>query len=186
MYITSSAISSILQKCSIIFQFIPLSFFAVYVYWQGTPTNARWIMAFEISSALGVLQLLILTLLINKAPLNRFILAANIYLFIGGIACVFQRWEILTLYSMAMESAILGIMFIVGVISTIFSSRGFIGIDNPRVDLIRKYSLILLSCTGVAFFISIVFMGNRILAAVIPILLLAVIRRALLNRLQSA
>jgi hypothetical protein len=176
---------SIFQKGSFFFQFVPLSFFVSYAFWNGVPTSARWINAFEISSILGVLQLLLLLIFVRKNPINRLILSANIYLCVGGVACVFEYWEILSFYLKSMEAAILGCMLIVGLATTVFSSCGFIGINSSNKILIKKYSLILLGFTVLAFCMSLFFMGNRILAAVIPILLLSIVRHVLVCRLRK-
>ncbi|MBB3168726.1 hypothetical protein [Simiduia aestuariiviva] len=154
-------------------QFFPLSTFATFAFWYGAPSVERWLEAFQIGALLGLFQLAIL--LPQKKPLNRLVLAGNIYLIFGGIAVFLQQWWYLEIYDSLRESAILAIMVVVGCITTFTSSYGFIAVK----DVSRKYSLWLLVATLSMLPFSIVFEGNRLYAAVIPIIFLAILHRFL-------
>ena len=154
-------------------QFFPLSSFATFAFWSGVPSNARWLEAFQLGALLGLIQLAFL--LPQKEPLNRLVLAANIYLILGGIAVFFQQWWYLKLYGLLRETAIILLMVIIGFITTFTSSSGFIAIEGST----RKHSVYLLIATILMLPFAIYFEGNRIYAAVLPIIFLALLQRYL-------
>ncbi len=154
-------------------QFFPLSTFATFAFWNGSPTNDRWLEAFQLGALLGLIQLAIL--LPQKNPLNRLVLAGNIYLIFGGLAAFFQQWWYLKLYDSLRESAIILLMVIVGSLTTFVSSSGFIAVKGSD----RKFSVYLLVATLSMLPFAIVFEGNRTYAAVLPIIFLAILQRYL-------
>lgn len=154
-------------------QFFPLSIFATFAFWQGVPSNERWLEAFQLGALLGLIQLAIL--LPQKNPLNRLVLAGNIYLILGGLAAYFQQWWYLKLYDSLRESAIFIIMIIVGSLSTITSSSGFIAVKGSA----RKFSIYLLIATVFMLPFALYFEGERTFAAVLPIIFLAILQRYL-------
>jgi len=154
-------------------QFFPLSTFATFAFWNGAPSNERWLDAFQLGALLGVIQLAIL--LPQKNPLNRLVLAGNIYLILGGLAAYFQQWWYLKQYDSLRESAIFILMIIVGSLSTLISSSGFVAVKGSD----RKFSIYLLVATVSMLPFAIVFEGNRTYAAVLPIIFLAILQRYL-------
>ncbi|MCP4985690.1 MAG: hypothetical protein GY928_06340 [Colwellia sp.] len=154
-------------------QFFPLSMFATFAFWNGAPTNDRWLEAFQLGALLGLIQLIIL--LPQKKPLNRLVLAGNIYLILGGLAAFFQQWWYLKLYDSLRESAIILLMVIVGSLTTFVSSSGFIAVKDSD----RKFSIYLLVATILMLPFAIIFEGNRTYAAVLPIIFLAILQRYL-------
>lgn len=154
-------------------QFFPLSTFATFAFWNGAPSIERWLVAFQLGAFLGVLQLAIL--LPQKTPLNRLVIAGNMYLILGGLAAYFQQWWYLELYDSLRESAIFILMVIVGSLSTLVSSSGFIAVKGSA----RRFSIYLLMATISMLPLSIVFAGNRVYAAVLPIVFLAILQRYL-------
>jgi hypothetical protein len=154
-------------------QFFPLSTFATFAFWNGAPTNDRWLEAFQLGALLGLIQLIIL--LPQKKPLNRLVLAGNIYLILGGLAAFFQQWWYLKLYDSLRESAIILLMVIVGSLTTFVSSSGFIAVKGSD----RKFSIYLLVATISMLPFAIIFEGNRTYAAVLPIIFLAILQRYL-------
>jgi hypothetical protein len=178
--------SKIVRYLILLIQFLPLSTFSTYAYWSGEPSNDRWVDAFIIGGVLGIVQLAMILYFARRSPLNRLVLAANLYLIVGGIACVMQWWDFMSLYATAMESAILGLMVVVGLVSTLFSRYGFIGVKiGPQRQLVKQYSFILLGSTLVAFAASLIFRGDSTFAAVIPIIFLAVILQLLKHRIKK-
>jgi hypothetical protein len=154
-------------------QFFPLSMFATFAFWNGVPSNDRWLQAFQIGALLGLIQMVIL--LPQKRPLNRLVLAGNIYLVLGGLAAFFQQWWYLKLYDTLRESAIILLMIIVGLISTFGSASGFIAVKDSAF----KYSAYLLIGTISMLPFAIIFEGDRVYAAVLPIIFLALLQRYL-------
>jgi len=155
-------------------QFFPLSTFATFAFWHGAPSNDRWLDAFQIAALLGLIQLVIL--LPQKAPLNRLVLAGNLYLILGGLAAFFQQWWYLKLYDLLRESAIILLMVLVGTLTTLTSSSGFIAVKGSD----RKLSIYLLAATLSMLPFALYFEGNRTFAAVLPIIFLALLQRYLI------
>ncbi|SKA06469.1 hypothetical protein [Novilysobacter spongiicola] len=162
-------------------QFLPLSLFATYAFWQGAPDELRWQDAFQLASVAAVIQLAIV--LPQPRPASRLVLSANLYLLLGGLAFFSHQWWFLQLYDALRESAIFIIMLTVGVITTLGSRAGFVAAwSAPRAPVFRA-SLWLLAATALALVVSISYRGDRYLAAVYPIIALAVLHRVLLYRL---
>ena len=161
-------------------QFFPLSLFAAYAFWNGAPDNDRWQVAFEIAALAAIVQLAIL--LPQRRPVNRLVLAANLYLLLGGLAFLTRQWWYLHLYDALRETAIFVFMLAVGVFSTFMTRAGFVPLpDAPRSDALRA-SGALLGATAVALGISILFRGDRYFAAVLPIAALAILQQFLIRR----
>ena len=162
-------------------QFLPLSLFASYAFWHGAPDDARWQQAFELASVAALVQLAIV--LPQPRPASRLVLAANLYLLLGGLAFFAQQWWFLRLYDSLRESAIFIIMLAVGAATTLGSRAGFVAACAPPRRAVVRASVCLLFATGVALAISIAYRGDRYLAAVYPIIGLAILQRLLVHRL---
>lgn len=120
-------------------QFLPLSLFASYAFWYGTPEEARWQQAFQLASVAALLQLAIV--LPQRRPASRLVLAANLYLLLGGLAFFAHQWWFLQLYDALRESAIFIIMLAVGIVTTVGSRSGFVAACSmPRHAFIRPPS----------------------------------------------
>lgn len=154
-------------------QFLPLSTFASFAFWYGAPSNERWLESYQIGALLGLIQLAILLPCNN--PLNRLVLAGNIYLILGGLAAFFQQWWYLQLYALLRESAIILFMATIGLMTTLTSLSGFIAVKNAP----RKFSIYLLLATVSMLPFAIYFEGDRTYAAILPIIFLAILQRYL-------
>lgn len=163
-------------------QFFPLSLFATYAFWYGLPDDQRWREAFQIAAFAAIIQLAIV--LPQPRPANRLVLAANIYLMLGGLAFLTHQWWFLNLYNSLRESAIFIVMLAVGIISLLFTQAGYAALPSAPRQTVIKASLWLFAATALALAISITFRGNRTFAAVIPIICLAVLQRILVYRAQ--
>ena len=162
-------------------QFLPLSLFASYAFWYGAPDESRWQNAFQLASVAALVQLAIV--LPQRRPTSRLVLAANLYLLLGGLAFFAHQWWFLKLYGSLRESAIFIIMLAVGAVTTVGSRAGFVAACSlPRAAVVRA-SLWLLGATALALAVSLAYRGDRYVAAVYPILVLAVLHRVLLYRL---
>ena len=164
-------------------QFLPLSLFAAYAFWHGAPDETRWQHAFQWASVAALVQLAIV--LPQRRPASRLVLAANLYLLMGGAAFFAHQWWLLQLYDTLRESAIFIIMLVVGVVTTVGSRAGFVAAGAaPRPRVVRA-SLWLLAATAVALAVSVLYRGDRYAAAVLPLLALAVFQRVLLHGLHA-
>lgn len=173
-----------LSSLTVLLQFLPLSFFSSYGFWQEQTSNVRWLEAFQIAALLAILQLSYF--FYRKIPLSRLILSANIYLILGGAAVVLQQWWYLTLYGELQETAIFIIMLFVALFTMGFSHRGFIGVNHQNTALIRKYSFLLLVAVLLALCISIFFQGKIVISTVLPLISLAIAQRYLAFKMMKA
>ena len=161
-------------------QFLPLSLFATYAFWNGPPDDQRWQEAFRISSLAAVAQLALV--LPQPRPINRLVLSANIYVMLGGLAFLLQQWWYLRLYDLLRESALFIIMLCIGIGATLFTCAGFAAVTQAPRRVVVRASVWLLIATTAALGISVVFRGERSMAAVLPIICLAVLQRVLASR----
>lgn len=162
-------------------QFFPLSFFAMYAFWHGAPTDDRWMEAFQWGALAALVQLLIV--LPQRQPTNRLILAANLYLLVGGGAVLTHQWWLLQTYEVLREAGIFIAILIVGVVTTFASSAGFIATLGPQSE-VRRASLWLLMAVILTLGMSLVFAGDTTWAAVVPIICLAIFQRVLQVRVR--
>jgi len=158
-----------------LFQFFPLSLFAAYAFWRGVPRDDRWIEAFQISAIAGIVQLLIV--LPKRIPLNRLVLAGNIYLILGGLASLTGQWWYLQIYEYLRESAIFLFMLVVGIVATFATKHGFVVAQGADLRWTRHYSILLVGATAICFIPALAFEGNRVWSAVMPIIALAALQR---------
>lgn len=165
-------------------QFLPLSLFAGHAFRHGTPTDERWVEAFQLGAAAALLQLAVV--LPQRRPANRLVLAANLYLLGGGLAAVTHQWWVLRLYGVLEEAGIFLCMLGVGAVATLASSAGFVAVVEAQPERVRRASLWLLLATLPALGASLLFRGNRVWAAVVPVVALGGLQRLLVHRLRSA
>lgn len=158
-------------------QFFPLSLFACYAFWSGVPSNERWVEAFQIAAIAGTIQLIIV--LPQRRPMNRLVLAGNIYLILGGLAALTGQWWYLQLYDQLRESAIFIAMLVVGVVATFATRPSFVAAAGAEPANARRYSIALLGATVICLVPALAFEGNRLWSAVVPIIALAVFQRYL-------
>ena len=156
--------------------FIALAVFAAYAFANGQPTEARWLSAFKLGAAVSLLELSYLWF--RARPANRLILGGNIWLCAGGIAVYFEQWWWLKLYERFGEASLIAAMFCIGVFSTVFSRAGFVGEIGTR-RAVRSASLILLGAVAFALCFAMLNKGNAKFAAIVPIIALAWLNRAL-------
>ncbi|NQZ20980.1 MAG: hypothetical protein HRT53_02895 [Colwellia sp.] len=174
-----------LKKLAPLFQFLPLSLFSTIGFWQQQTSNQGWLLAFQIAALVAVVQLLLIVK--HKIVLSRLILSANLYLIFGGLAAFFQQWWYLELYNSLQESAIFIMMLLVGIITTLSSNNGFVGIDKALIKdtaerfTINKKSAYLFIGVLVSLAISVVYKGNITFSVVVPIVFLAILQRYLVH-----
>jgi tetratricopeptide (TPR) repeat protein len=165
-------------------QFLPLIVFATYAFWDGTPTDARWVEAFKLGGLAALGHLFVV--LRRGRPADRLILGVNLYLLAGGLAAFTQQWWFLRYYGALKESAIFLFMLGVGAVATFATAAGFLGVADAPPATVRRYSLWMLAATIAALGISFVFHGNTRLSAGVPVAGLAILQRVLAQRAQGA
>ena len=162
--------------------FLALAIFVAYAYAQGTPTVPRWEAAFKLGAVLAALEIAIL--FARKPPMNRLILGGNLWLLAGGLAFLFGQEKFLRLYESMGEASVFAAILCVGIIATVFSNNGFVGVQGPR-NKVLTYSAYLLIATVMSFGTAIVFKGNVKIAGVLPLTALAFFHRYLRHKLRN-
>lgn len=170
------------RKLFILVQFFPLSAFLVIIRWSDG-SDPNWKMAFIIGGCIAVIESFLLSL--SKNQFNRFILAVNLFLFVGGVSFLFDIYPVLMLYKKLMQSALFASLFLVGLVTTFFSAHGFIGVDHPNKKLVRNRSLYLLIATIFTFVLSLFFRGNMLLAGILPFIGLLLVGKILCPKLNG-
>lgn len=156
--------------------FVALALFAYLAFGRGPFTDDSFLFAFKVSAVVAVVELGFL--LARSAPANRLILGANVWLIAGGAAALLEQWWYLRIYQHAGEASLFVAMFLVGVVSTLWTPSGFIARAGPKAS-VRRASLLLLAGVACALGVAIYFRGDVRYAAVIPVIALSWLNRLL-------
>jgi hypothetical protein len=125
--------------------FIALTAFGALAFAAAPQTSATWRHAFIVSGAIACVELAILVY--RAKPANRLIIGANIWLIAGAAAFLSKQWWLLTFYERWQGISLVGAMFAVGVLTSIFSPAGFVGAIGPK-PAVTLTSVALLVATG--------------------------------------
>ena len=162
-------------------KYIPILAFVIYT--NIIATN-DWSSGFIIGGILAIIQLVFFT--IKSKMINRIIIGADIYLIIAGLAAASKWGYLLLILNNLRETGLLLCIFLVGIYTTAFSRAGFIGTDNyERPEKTKSYSIILLCISAIAVGISFVFRNNRVIAIILPIIIIASADKALLKKITT-
>ncbi len=169
----------------LIVQFLPLTLFATYAFWAGpTPAPNRWERAFVLGGVAAVVQMALV--LRRRAPVNRLLLGANLYLLVGGLATVTRQWRVLVLYGVLAEAGIFVAILLVGLVTTSVSPAGYVGRRHPDRRKVRRYSLVLLGLTAAGLAVTVVFRGSGTWPVALPLLVVAIANQVLAHRLDQS
>ncbi len=166
-----------------ILETVPLIVFLISVSFIDKSIPMNWEGPFVLSGFVALA--VILVFLYRKLLLNRIFLGINLYLFSGGLAFITHQWWLNQIYDSLQASGVLIWVIGIGVISTLISSKGFIGVESPDKKTIKKYSFFLLAASAIAFALSFGFQGNRILSESIPFVGLFLVHSSLKARLTE-
>lgn len=172
-----------MKKFWVALQFAPLSAFVIYARVNGISPEV-WAGAFKLAALLAFVETLLL--IYKKVPLNRLVLGTNLFLFLGGIGFQFHIVPILRWYGNMMEATLFAAIIAIGIVTTLCTSIGFIGVPNAPRHTVMQYSAILLVVAVGCFIFSLNASGNLLLAGVVPFLCLVLCRRLLCHRLNNA
>lgn len=156
--------------------FLALAVFAAVAFGAGpVPADERWLSAFRLGAAVAVIELVVL---VRRAePTNRLILGANAWLIVGGLAALTQQWWVLQGMQRLGEASLFGCMFVVG-LGSLPTRAGFVAVIGPRRRVMLA-SWALLGATLGALGVAHHFRGDPRLAAVLPVIGLSWLGRAL-------
>jgi hypothetical protein len=161
--------------------FFPLSIFAAYAFMSGPPTGTRWIHAFTLGAVLAALRLAVL--LRRWAPINRPVLAGDLYLITGALVMWTQLSWALPVYRELGASAVCAAIFLVGVASTFWTEAGFVGVLGAPQDEARSFSYILLALSGATTAVAFSLRKGQRWEQVLLVVLIVVAQRVLAARL---
>jgi hypothetical protein len=157
-------------------QFLPLTAFVATARLKGLGPEA-WGLAFEVGGLLAVVETAIL--IWKRVTLNRLLLGANVFLMVGALGFGLQIPFIVSLYGRTHESALFGAVFVVGLLTTFFTTAGFIEMPSLDRKTVVRRSGALLVVTAICMTLSIALKGNVMLGGTLPFVLLIVARQFL-------
>jgi hypothetical protein len=131
--------SDCLARAAVLLQFFPLSIFLSIGLPLGTPQPGTWIKAFLAGGAAAVAQIILCRLLAHAPVLNRLMLGVNLYLMLGGLAVLLKLHAALHVFDGLRESGIFLSMLAVGIVSSVMTDAGFIGVRGGRRRQILCY-----------------------------------------------
>ena len=144
---------------------LPLAVFLLYMAAVDPREQAEWRIPYYAATALAAAGALLLWR--AGAVYNRIYLGIALY-FVSGTLALLTRWPWLNAeYGRLEGTAMLYWVLATGLGATLFSARGYIGVDSQR-RLVRTYSWILLAITLAATAVSVCFIGNRVLSSFVP------------------
>jgi hypothetical protein len=106
-------------------------------------------------------------------------LAANLFLLIEGAAFITYIKPVAVALGFLGESALFVVTFVVGVVRTLWSPRGFVDVESGEPSAIRRGSLYLAMGALVGLGLSIAFHGQYVWSATLPFVGLLFLRRVL-------
>lgn len=160
---------------------VPLSVFLLYIRNIDADIPQNWEAPYIVSGLVAIA--VTASFLYKKRMLNRIFLGINIYLVSGGVAFITHQWWLNRIYGDLQASGLLLWIIIAGIVTALFSPKGFIGVDSSDKKSIKKYSYYLLLFSVGAFTISFGFRDNRLLSEIVPFIGLFLIQKSLKEKL---
>ncbi len=116
---------------------------------------------------------------------DRLLLGMNLFFLVGAYGSMFSCAKILQWYAAPMGSSFFGCVAIVGLLATLFTKFGFIGMQHKKSQATQYASFLLFGATVIALIWSIKFdESGWFVALVIPFILLFVVRRVLITQMD--
>jgi hypothetical protein len=148
----------------------PLPLFLLLVHRLNPSAPAEWRMPYFVCT--GVAIVTTVWLLVRSETLNRICLGVNLYFLSGSIGLALQ-WEWLNAtYGRLEATGMLLWIVVVGIISTLCSRPGFVAVDAGPTPIIWRNSLYLVGVALCVMFLSWAFVGNALLSAYVPFIIL--------------
>ena len=162
---------SMLKKAFGLVQFFPLLIFMyAFTYFMS------WEAAFEIAGI--VAAVIVGFLFIARITMDNFMLGTSLFLVLGAVMFLFNVVALEYLYGFYMEAMLFASILFVGIVTTFFSSTGFIGVAGEAVQ-VRRASIYLLLGVVVAGVLAILLHGDVLNGFVIPWFIVLSLRHVL-------
>ncbi len=139
--------------------------------------NFSWEIAFLCSGAIAIILLGVLLFL--QRLLDRFVIAVYCFLIAGAVMIVGNIVFLQNVYEYFMQAMLPFWLFLVGLISTLVTKEGFIGVVSKQREKVYLYSWYLVGASALAFGFSFLFKGNMIIAGMVPFILLKILQAKL-------
>lgn len=167
---------TILDRC---IESLALMVFLIYLQVADITTRADWLLPYLLASSIGLCA--IVYVVRRGILLNRLLLGVIVYFF-SGLFGLLVDWDWLNnLYGKLGAVAMLGWIFLTGVITSGLSSHGFLGVRSPGYFSIAQGSALLLIACAIATITAWSFMHNKLLGEWIPFIFLFSMRSLLLQ-----
>jgi hypothetical protein len=156
---------------------ISLTLFLFYIHLTDMAVRADWLLPYLLASSAGVVATLYLWR--RGIILNRLFLGSTLY-FCSGLAGLVTGWDWLNQgYGDLGAVAMLGWILLAGIISSLISPYGFLGVRTPGYFSIMGGSILLLLVCLLATTAAASFMGNKLLGEWLPFIFLFSMRSLL-------
>lgn len=167
---------TILHRC---IESIALMVFLIYLQVGGMATRADWLWPYLLASSIGLGATVYMVR--RGILLNRLLLGVTLY-FISGLFGLLGDWDWLNdLYSELGAVAMLGWIFLTGVMTSLLSPYGFLAVRSPGYfSIIQGSGLLLIAC-AIATATAYCFMHNKVLGEWVPFIFLFSTRSLLLQ-----
>lgn len=162
-------------------QFVPLTFFVLYASWQGQDSFVRWLQAFEYSALLALLQLWLCRQL---RPVNKLMLAANLYLLLGAAASVLQLSELQWLLDLWRAQALFVGIALLNLLCLFTHPAGCLSAYPQHQRDGQTASLLLWLASLLALLPAMLTQWSLLYSAFLPLLLLSLLEKWLSRRVS--
>jgi hypothetical protein len=160
---------------------LPLAAFLMYIAVVKPQAPIEWYTPYYAAAALAIAAVLLVMRL--GAVLNRIYLGIALY-FVSGSVALLVHWAWLNIvYGRLEGTGMLLWVCAVGLAFTLFSRRGYVGVDAPAAT-VRFWSWLLFAITLGATVMSLTFMGNPLLSSFLPFVALFTVQGVIKARLH--
>jgi len=159
-----------------------LTFLPLIVFMLSYDMFFGWETSFIIAGIVSCLYLLFVFYKHIKHDL--FMLGVNCFLIGGAIMSIFKIGWLSSMYRYFGYSTILVWIFIVGLITTLFSEEGFVAVKHKNKKRVKLFSIYLLAGTLLAIAFSMYFANQIFTFGALPFIFLFLLRWLLVARLE--
>ncbi len=132
----------------------------------------------------GLASIITVVVVFAKGHLNPVLLGTNVWLLVGAASFGLAIETMMDFLSEWQASALFGCVLLTGIVLTLRSRRGFIGMD-AEPSTIKRASLVLIVLTALAVVCSVLLKDNIRLGGGLPFIVLNVSRRIVIRRLSK-
>lgn len=167
---------TILDRC---IESLALMVFLIYLQVADITTRADWLLPYLLASSIGLGA--IVYIVRRGILLNRLLLGVAVYFF-SGLFGLLVDWDWLNdLYGKLGAVAMLGWIFLTGIVTGGLSPYGFLAVRSPGYFSIARSSGLLLLACAIATVTAYCFLHNRLLGEWVPFIFLFSMRSLLLQ-----